>query len=262
MMVMKKLFRILYKRITHLLRWVNPFLNIKIFILSFHRYIDFLKDWGKYKCKPNAERIEIKNIYPCIHDKTSTTPFDSHYFYQDIWAFKHILQNSTKNHIDIGSRLIYVGMLSTITKVTFIDIRPLNSNLKNLKSKYGTILDLPYKNNSVKSLSCLHVAEHIGLGRYGDSLDPLGTTRAINELQRILSVNGNLYFALPVGKPRLCFNAHRIHSPEQILESFFELKLVEFSGVNDKGIFLENIEPTELSNQNFACGMFWFSKDR
>ncbi len=84
---------------------------------------------------------------------------------------------------------------------------------------------------------------HIGLGRYGDPLDPEGTIKAINELKRVLvlAVGGNLYFSLPVGSPRLCFNAHRIHSPGQILEYFSDLKLVEFSGVDDKGNFLENI---------------------
>jgi len=152
-------------------------------------------------------------------------------------------------------------MLSTIAKVTFIDIRPLNANLKNLKPEYGSILEMPYSDNSIVSLSCLHVAEHIGLGRYGDPLDPEGTLKATRELIRVLARGGDLYFSLPVGKPRLCFNAHRIHSPEQILNYFVELKLVEFSGVNDKGNFLENIDPSELANQDYACGMFWFRKD-
>lgn len=70
-----------------------------------------------------------------------------------------------------------------------------------------------------------------------------------------------MYFSLPVGKPGLCFNAHRIHSPEQILEYFSDLKLVEFSGVDDKGNFLENIDLSELGNQAYACGMFWVRKE-
>ena len=258
---MKKLLKSLYKKLSPILKWVNPFFDLKKCILSFPRYIKFFKDWKKYSRMTNAEPIKFINIYPCIHDKTLSTPFDSHYFYQDIWAFKHISRNDSKQHVDIGSRLIFIGMASAIKKVTFIDIRPMNVNLNNLKSKYGTILDLPYQNNSVGSLSCLHVAEHIGLGRYGDPLDPKGTVKAIAELQRVLAGGGDLYFSLPVGKPRLCFNAHRIHSPEKILEYFSNLKLMEFCGVDDKGNFLENIEPIELSNQYYACGMFWFRKE-
>ncbi len=152
-------------------------------------------------------------------------------------------------------------MLSAITEMTFIDIRHLNANLKKLKSGYRSILEMPYPDNSIYSLSSLHVAEHISLGRYGDPLDPEGTIKAINELKRVLAVGGNLYFSLSVGSPRLCFNAHRIHSPEQILEYFSELKLVEFSGVDDKGNFLENIDPSELANQHYACDIFWFRKE-
>ena len=146
--------------------------------------------------------------------------------------------------------------------MTFIDIRPFLANLENFEMKKGSILSLPFENNSVPSLSCLHVAEHVGLGRYGDFLDPQGTKKACKELSRILAVNGNLYFSLPVGKSRVCFNAHRIHTPEQILDYFRELKLIEFSGVDDKGNFLRNIKPCNLSKANYACGMFWFKKEK
>ncbi len=258
---MKALLKYVYRQISPVLKWTDPFFDFKKCILASVRYVDFFRDLRAYSNMFNAETITVKNMYPCLHDKTSSTLFGSHYFYQDIWAFKHVLNSKTKHHVDVGSRLIYVGMLSAIAKATFIDIRPLNANLKNLKSEYGSILEMPYPDNSIASLSCLHVAEHIGLGRYGDPLDPEGTVKATKELTRVLAPRGDLYFSLPVGKPRLCFNAHRIHSPEQILEYFGDLKLLEFSGVDDKGNFLENIDPSELANQDYACGMFWFRKE-
>jgi hypothetical protein len=119
---------------------------------------------------------------------------------------------------------------------------------------------MPYKDGSVKSLSCLHVAEHIGLGRYGDPLDPLGTEKAAAELMRCLAPNGNLYFALPIGKSRLCFNAHRIHSPQQIMTYFEGLELAEFSVTGDDKQFVEDTNPADYANQRYACGMFWFRK--
>ena len=42
-------------------------------------------------------------------------------------------------------------------------------------------------------MSCLHVAEHIGLGRYGENIDINGTKNAVEELQRILVKNANLF---------------------------------------------------------------------
>ncbi len=86
--------------------------------------------------------------------------------------------------------------------------------------------------------------------------------KAAKELTRVLAFNGNLYFSLPVGKPRLCFNAHRIHSPDQILKYFNDLKLVEFSGIDDDGNFRENIDTIELKNCDYGCGLFWFTKNK
>lgn len=84
-------------------------------------------------------------------------------------------------------------LLSTITKTTFIDIRPFKTDLKDLAVKKGDILNMPFEDNSIKSLSFLHVAEHIGLGRYGDKLDPEGTKKACIELSRILAPDGKLF---------------------------------------------------------------------
>jgi SAM-dependent methyltransferase len=243
-----------------LYRWVRPFFDPLQSIRAFPRYICFLRDLTKYSKLNGAERIEIGNTYPCIHDKTQTTGFEAHYFYQDIWAFKKIYESKVDHHVDVGSRVDFVGFLTVITKVAFIDIRPLRAKLKNLDSRKGDVLFMPFENNSIFSLSCLHVAEHIGLGRYGDPLDPLGTKKACQELCRVLAIGGNLYFSLPVGKPRLCFNAHRIHSPQQIIEYFSDLELVELSGVDDEGNFIKKIDIAILENSDYGCGLFHFTK--
>lgn len=224
------------------------------------KVIDYIKDWRKYSRMGGAELIGLINANPILHEKKTYTEIDSHYFYQDIWAFKKILESHCEVHVDIGSNIKYVGFLSAITKVTFIDIRPLLVNLENFDSKRGTILSIPYEDNSVPSLSCLHVAEHIGLGRYGDPLDPLGTKKAAKELSRILAPNGNLFFSLPIGKPRVCFNAHRIHSTDQILNYFSKLELKELSGINDEGRFIKDIDENILNSCNYGCGLFWFIK--
>ena len=117
---------------------------------------------------------------------------------------------------------------------------------------------MPFEEGSLESVSCLHVAEHIGLGRYGDPLDPLGTRKAAAELQRVVAPRGQLLFALPVGRPRVCFNAHRVHSPHDIVAMFPELQLVEFSGVDDTGAFRRHRTLEELEGAQYGCGMFRF----
>jgi hypothetical protein len=241
-------------------RWVKPLFDPVQFGRGAIRYPGYLRDLIAYPKLGGAEHIKLSDTFPCINDKTQTTTFDAQYFYQDIWAFKKIQESRVENHVDVGSRVDFVGFLTAITKVTFIDIRPLKANLPNLNSRKGNILAMPYKNDSVKSLSCLHVAEHIGLGRYGDLLDPLGTVKACKELSRILAVGGSLYFSVPVGTPRLCFNAHRIHSSKQILEYLGNLELADFSGIDDNGNFKENIDPSVLEGSSYACGLFHFAK--
>lgn len=243
-------------------RWISAFLDPIKFMKAVPNLISFLFEWMRYKQLPHAEKTRLIDSYPNIHDKTSTTPFLRHYFYQDIWAFRNVVNSHTEWHVDVASRIDFVGMLTTVTHVTFIDIRPLLADLINFDSRAGSILAMPFDDNSVPSLSCLHVAEHIGLGRYGDPLDPEGTKKACKELARVLAVGGNLYFSLPVGKPRLCFNAHRIHSPSQILEYFSDLTLVQLSGIDDDNHFFQTIDQTILDNSDYACGLFHFTKEK
>ena len=243
-------------------RWAIPAVDPLRLVKAVPRYVAFLKDWAKYSRLEGAEPAKLINTYPCIHEKTQTTSFDSHYFYQGVWAFTRIYASKPAHHVDVGSAIDFVGFLTAITKVTFIDIRPLLATLDNFDSKKGSILSLPFEDNSLLSLSCLHVAEHIGLGRYGDPLDPLGTEKACKELSRVLARKGNLYFSMPVGKPRLCFNAHRIHSPGQIIDYFGDLELAEVSGIDDKGRLIMNIDVSILESANYACGLFWFKKTR
>lgn len=242
-------------------RLVLPFGEPIKFLNAFPSYILFFVQMIKYSRMKGSEKIKIIDIAPQLHDKLSTTPFLRHYFYQDIWAARNIVQSKTDWHVDVASRIDYVGFLTSVTKVTFIDIRPLEANLPNFDSRAGSILAMPFDDNSISSLSCLHVAEHIGLGRYGDPLDPMGTKNACKELTRVLAKGGNLYFSLPIGKERLCYNAHRIHSPQQILEYFSGLTLVHLSGIDDSNNFIENPTLEMLANSDYACGLFHFTKE-
>lgn len=241
-------------------RLVIPIFDPIKFIQGIYGFFWYTKDLIVYKIKDPKSKLVNSNLFPILSDKTSFTSFDAHYFYHQLWAFEHILKRRPKTHIDVGSSYQLIGFLSKITKVVFIDIRPMQISLKNLAPKEGSILDLPYKDDSIESLSCLHVAEHIGLGRYGDPIDPYGTKNACKELSRVLAKNGLLYFCLPIGKNRTCFNAHRVHTPDTIINYFKGLKLIEFSAVDDNGDYIPNANPKKFNNIDYGCGMFLFKK--
>ena len=223
-------------------------------------YARFLSDWHRYAEVEGTEPIRLIDTYPQVHDRTDKTPFDAHYLYVNNWAFRRILATAPLLHIDVGSQTIFASLLSGILPVVFVDYRPLDAKLDGLWCLGGSLLALPFADRSVSSLSCLHVAEHIGLGRYGDPLDPDGTRKACRELARVLAPGGNLFFAVPVGRPRLCFNAHRVHAAETVCEYFAALQLIEFSGVHDDGRWVERVDLAEFRDSDYACGMFWFQR--
>jgi SAM-dependent methyltransferase len=217
-------------------------------------------DRRRYRELPGAEALRWRDADPQLFDRLPSSPYDSHYFHQDVWAARHVAEARPQRHVDVGSRVDLVGFLTAITDVAFVDIRPLTVDVERLESIAGSVLDLPFPDRSLQSVSCLHVAEHIGLGRYGDPLDPEGTQKASAELQRVLAPGGQLLFSGPVGRPRVCFNAHRIHDPHAVRAMFPELELAEFSGVDDEGRFSSHRELSELADCRYACGMYRFTR--
>jgi Caenorhabditis protein of unknown function, DUF268 len=237
-------------------RFVTPVIDLDRLAGAPCGYRRFLADLRRYRKLAPDEEIALHEAYPQIHDRTASSPIDAHYFHQDVWAARRIAELEPAHHVDVGSRVDLVGFLTSITAVTFVDIRRLDVDIEDLTSVAGSILDMPFVGRSLQSLSCLHVAEHIGLGRYGDPLDPKGTPKAAAELQRVLALGGQLLFSVPVGRPRTCFNAHRIHAPGDVLEMFPELELVEFAGVDDAGRFSRHRQLEELMGERYACGLF------
>jgi len=216
----------------------------------------WLRDRAAYQRLPGAERLRWRDSFPKLTDRLPSSPFDPHYFHQDTWAAQRIAERRPARHVDVGSRVDLVGFLTAVTQVTFVDIRPLEVDIEGLTPVAGSVLALPFEDGSLESVSCLHVAEHIGLGRYGDPLDPLGTRKAAAELRRVLAPGGQLLFSLPVGRPRVDFNAHRVHDPVEVASWFDGLELAEFAGVDDENVFRRHRSPEELRGAGYACGMY------
>jgi hypothetical protein len=108
----------------------------------------------------------------------------------------------------------------------------------------------------------MHVIEHIGLGRYGDEVDPAGDLKAAKELVRVLSLHGYLLIVVPMGEhAKIRFNAHRIYNYDELISMFHGLSLIEFSFFNDKNnIFKRNSDLTDILGSDYGCGCFLFQK--
>lgn len=199
-----------------------------------------------------------------MFEGTSETKFDRHYVYHTSWAARCLAKSMPVKHIDISSSLYFAGLCSAFVDMEFYDFRPADLRLSNLKCASADLNNLHFESNSIKSLSCMHTVEHIGLGRYGDPLDPDGDLKAIQELKRVLAPGGNLFFVVPIGQPRIEFNAHRIYSYDQVISYFNELTLENFTLIGEnfsQGGLVENPTQELLEAQQYGCGCFWFRKE-
>ena len=222
-----------------------------------------LGDYWRFRSQKGAQRfsMRLRDLYPQIRDKTMTTGFDRHYVYHTAWAARKVAAIKPEFHTDISSSLYFSSIVSAFVPVKFYDYRPADLQLSGLSSERGDLLRLPFADDSIASLSCMHTVEHVGLGRYGDPLDPDGDLKAIKELQRVLAPGGSLLFVVPVGKPMIQFNAHRIYSYDMVKEYFSGLVLKEFSLIPEKkGPMIVNATKEQADREMYGCGCFWFVK--
>lgn len=202
------------------------------------------------------------SIYRSYDRFSSAAELPVHYFYQDVWAARFLYENGVKDHVDVGSRVDgFVAHVLPFCRVRHVDVRPLDVEWNGFEFVRGSVTQLPFADDSVPSLSCLHVIEHIGLGRYGDLVDPSGHLHAARELARVLQRGGMLLVGTPVGRERLCFDAHRVFDPQTIVDMFQRLSLVEFCLIDDRGRGINRgVSFDEARRCDYGCGLFVFTK--
>lgn len=250
---MMKLIRSIYRQI--ILLYGQYHWNI---FAALFRMGEFYLSYGKYISLPRNPRFSVSPIdhFPYLTDKTENTPLDPVYFFQDTWAAKKIFDSHPENHIDVGSAAKTVGILSQFVPVTMVDIRPLELELDGLTFLKGSIVDLPFPDGSVDSISSLCVVEHIGLGRYGDPLDQFGSEKAVKELVRVTKSGGQILFSVPIeSKNRVCFNGYRGFTRDYIISLFNGCILVEERYIYGKKI----IDQHDADSDN-GIGLFYFRK--
>ena len=223
-------------------------------------YISFYRTFLSYKRMGGT--LSFRYIAPVLHFKQEDVQTGGgHYFFQDIWALRHLSAIKPAMHYDIGSRIDgFTGQATAICPVTCIDIRPPHFQLRDFNFLEGDIQNLPFASNSLNSVSCLHTIEHIGLGRYGDTINPDGFRMALLELQRVIAPEGFLILSMPVGNERVEFNAQRILDPATCINYLTEMQLLEFTVIDDQNQFVTNANPKDYSNSRYCCGMYLFKK--
>ncbi len=211
----------------------------------------------------NSFRIRLFDSYPILGERFQAAgTADGAYFHQDLWAARKIFQRRPIEHIDVGSRVDgFVAHLLTFMPVTVIDIRLIQSKVPGLTFTQADATSLAgIASETVDSISSLHAAEHFGLGRYSDPVDPQACFQFMHRLERVLKPGGRLYFSVPIGWERVEFNANRVFASSTIVKAFPRLSLLSFSLVDDAGALHEDVALGSDKGLEFGCGLFEFTK--
>jgi len=218
----------------------------------------YLADFHRFskRSTSSAFALSTEYLWPCLTDKRSHTPVEPVYFLQDTWAARKIFALKPSRHHDIGSSAMTMAILSQWVPVTMVDIRPLDIALEGLSFEKGSILNLPFADNSIESLSSLCVVEHVGLGRYGDEIDVRGSEKALAELKRVLKPGGNLFLSVPVDRQcRVYFNAHRAFTRDYLMQLIDGLTVVDEQYQYGTGLY-----PAYDPERGFGTGLYHLMK--
>lgn len=116
-----------------------------------------------------------------------------------------------------------------VEECTVFEVRQIEAKDDRVKVR---IEDLTYAEDvqpEFDLITCLSTIEHIGLGRYGDPIDPWGDVKMATNLRRLLRPGGILLISFPVGRGTVVFNMHRIYSEHRRRQLFGDLKLVAYA---------------------------------
>jgi hypothetical protein len=190
-----------------------------------------------------------------------------HYFHQDLFVAQRIFARKPERHVDIGSRIDgFVAHVASFRPIEVFDYRELQTRIPNVTFRRCDLLNPPSDLCLYcDSLSCLHVIEHVGLGRYRDPIDLFGHLKAMQSLTTMLKPGGILYLSAPFGQERIEFNAHRIFSLATLATmTLANFELLGFSYVDDSGNLNTDVNLDELLTQRnpatFCLAIFELQK--
>lgn len=240
---------------------------------SLGKYFSLKTDLKEIQKQSNNSRISfpVTKLWACYEDKQEDSgTISGAYFHQDLFIAQQIFKNNPTRHVDIGSRVDgFVAHVASFREIEVFDIRPLENKVTNISFKQCDLMD--EKNvgryaESCESVSCLHVLEHFGLGRYGDPINYDGYLSGFHNIAKMIKQGGRFYFSVPLGIQRIEFHAHRVFSLSYLLEMIMPLYDVEsFSYIDQYGDFhpfteltAENVETNCGCNglHEIACAVF------
>lgn len=213
---------------------------------------------------------------PQLHDRHAEGGVTkSEYFWQDLIVARWIYEDNPERHVDVGSRIDgFVAHVASFREIEVFDVRRIAARIPGVVFREVDLTNeaaTAYWGASegcCDSLSCLHVLEHFGLGRYGDPVDPEGNQRGFANLAGLLKPGGRFYLSTPIGKERVEFNANWVFDPRTILglaerHNLCLARMLVFnsqSGLRDIDVVQAHEEAATLAAELYNLGIFVFTR--
>lgn len=258
------------RNMRHFLARVNWFLSEQMgidlrkmlfFVLRLPR---FMYEYMKFRSL-SGENVRFR---PCLHDRGNEGgEAKGEYFLQDLLVARCIFAKNPVRHIDIGSRVSgFVAHVASFRAIEVFDVRPNGAKVPGIEFRQT---DMMFNKTSVErcdSLSCLHALEHFGLGRYGDPINPGGVREGFGVMADMVQAGGRFYLSVPIGRPRVEFNAHRVIDPREVMDlaTKYKFQLVELivlqGGSQETFRHLSPERLRTLADLDYSLGIFIFDK--
>lgn len=187
----------------------------------FRNYVALMRDDHPFAPFPK------KNTGDCSADPTE---FFTHYEAYSFWLGEKLQRmGNGKKIVDLGNRKLTNALLSLNNDVTAIVLDHCGDTISNVNYvKHDISYPLPFDNNSFDVFTSLGTLQLVGLGRYGDRLNPYVLLDFIAELDRVMKPESHLIFSTSFGPNSLHFNNGWGFELETVTKLFDKWELVDF----------------------------------
>lgn len=200
---------------------LNNIIKIRKLNKKFVQYKNLMQEDHPFKNFP------MKNIGDCSGDPME---FFSHYDAYSYWlADKLHRMGNGKKILDVGNRKVTNAMLSVNNDVTALVLMDCEDSISKVNYVVHDISEpLPFDDNSFDVFTSSASLHLVGLGRYGDKLNPDTLLNFIKELDRVLKPESDLIFSIDIGPNGLLFNIGWAFDIETIKKLFNKWELYDY----------------------------------
>ena len=164
---------------------------------------------------------------------------------------------------------MFTSTLSAYHNVTSLVLANPSDTLSNTKYiKHDVSNVLPFENKTFDIFTSTVSIPLLGLGRYGDRVDPNAIENFIGELDRVMKDKSTLYISMCLGHNILCFNNGFYLTIEKIEKLFSNFKLKDtlidmWSGQNRNYLterFVKTCDIKQIHSNDYKVIIMKFQK--